>query len=356
MKKLNLLFIGIAAIVVVLIAGVFALEKQENNDAKKVVTLYNWGDYIDPTLLTDFEKETGYKVDYETFDANEVMVTKIEQGGTGYDLAFPSDYMIARMKKAGLLEKIDHSKLVGLENIDERFLDLPFDSKNEYSVPYFWGTLGIVYNDKFVKDGDIRTWKDLFKPEYKNQVMLFDGARETMGLGLWSNGLSSNTKSRDELDLALYTLKKKLTPNVKAFVADEMKMYLVQEEAPIGVTFSGEAEAAMEDNEHLHYIIPEGIGNIWFDNIVIPKTAKNPEGAYAFINFMLRPENAARNSDYVGYSTPNAEALKLLDKDVRENATMYPNNEQVKQLETFADLGQKYLELYNDLFLEFKMK
>ncbi|EOL42306.1 ABC transporter substrate-binding protein [Enterococcus phoeniculicola] len=354
MKKLQSLFLGILAIILILFFSVRQLEKASGMAGADIVTIYNWGDYIDPELIKKFEKEYGYKVNYETFDSNEAMFTKIQQGGTAYDITIPSEYMIQKMMKEQLLLPIDHSRLTGMKAIDERFLDLDFDPNNQYSVPYFWGTLGIIYNDKFVNEADMKHWDDLWRPELKDNVMLIDGAREVMGLSLNSLGDSLNSKDISELDNASKKLTG-LTANVKAIVADEIKMYMINEESAVAVTFSGEAAEMLEENEHLHYVIPSEGSNLWFDNIVIPKTAKNIQGAYDFINFMSEPENAAQNAEYIGYSTPNKEAKKLLPKEISEDKQFYPDDKTIEHLEVYEDLGSKYLGIYNDYFLEFKI-
>lgn len=354
MKKLQSLFIGILVIIGVLALSVHHLQKSSGMSGAKVLNVYNWGDYINPDLIKNFEKEYGYKVNYETFDSNEAMFTKIQQGGTAYDITIPSEYMIQKMKEEKLLLPLDHSKIKGLENIDSSFLNLSFDKGNQYSVPYFWGTLGIVYNDKFVDGKNMQSWDDLWRPELKNNVMLIDGAREVIGLGLNSLGYSLNSKNDAQLTAAVNKLRK-ITPNVKAIVADEIKMYMANEESAVAVTFSGEAAEMLEQNEHLHYVIPKEGSNLWFDNMVIPKTAKNIKGAYDFINFMLEPKNAAQNAEYIGYATPNKEALKILPKEITEDEQFYPSADLMKHLEVYDNLGSKYLGIYNDLFLELKM-
>lgn len=353
MRKLYALFIGVIAIICVLSLAVWQINRS-SNASSKVLNIYNWGDYIDPELLAKFEKEYGYKVNYETFDSNEAMEAKIKQGGTAYDIAIPSEYMIQKMKKEKLLLKLDHSKIKGLENIDARFLDQSFDENNTFSVPYFWGTLGIVYNDKFISGEKIQHWDDLWRPELKNNIMLIDGAREVMGLSLDSLGDSINSKNMKQLNQAVEKLNT-LTPNVKAIVADEIKMYMANEESAVAVTFSGEAADMMAENSHLHYVIPSEGSNLWFDNIVIPKTSKNQAGAYDFINFMLQPKNAAQNAEYIGYSTPNEKALALLPKEISNDPQFYPDDETISHLEVYKDLGSEYLQIYNDLYLEFKM-
>lgn len=354
MRKLTTLFIGLVAIIVLLSLGAYQVEHAQGQAGADELTIYNWGDYIDPQLLSKFEKETGLKVNYETFDSNEAMYTKINQGGTAYDIAIPSEYMIDKMIEENMLLALDHKKIVGLENIDERFLDESFDPGNQYSIPYFWGTLGIVYNDKFVDEGQITQWSDLWKQEFKDSLMLIDSAREILGLSLNSLGYSLNSKDDQELQEAAEKLNL-LTPNIKAIVADEIKMYMINEEAQVAVTFSGEAADMMWENEHLHYVIPSEASNLWFDNIVMPKTAKNVEGAYDFINFMLEPENAAQNAEYIGYSTPNKAALEIMDPEITSDEQFYPSDEVISHLEVYENLGSKYLGLYNDFFLEFKM-
>ena len=355
MKKLG----SIAALIfmtsiVLYFAGV-QIEKTQGISGKNTFNLYNWGDYIDPSLLTKFEKETQYRVVYETFDSNEAMYTKIQQGGTSYDLAIPSEYMIDRMIQEKLVLPIDHKRIKGLNRIDEDFRDLPFDPGNEYSIPYFWGTLGIIYNDQLVEENSIQSWDDLWNPKLKNDVMLIDSAREVLGFTLQSLDHSLNSKNLEELTEAKQKLDR-LMPNVKAIVADEIKMYMIQEEAAVAVSYSGEAVDMIDENEHLHYIVPDEGSNLWFDNIVIPKTATNTDAAYAFINFMLEPENAAQNAEYIGYSTPNKEALDLLPVEIREDEQFYPSQKSIEQMEVYENLGPEYLGLYNDLYLEFKMK
>lgn len=353
MKKLVWAAASVLAVCLLLVFGIDYLNKAQGFTGENTLTIYNWGDYIEPSLIEKFEEETGYKVSYETFDSNEAMYTKIKQGGTYYDIAVPSEYMISRMIEENMLLELDHAKIEGLNNINPRFLDLSFDEGNRYSIPYFWGTLGIIYNDKFI-DAAPTSWNDLWKEEYRDELMLIDGAREVMGIGLQSEGYSLNDTDPEVLvDIAEKL--KGLTPNVKAIIADEIKMYMIQEEAAMAVTFSGEASEMIWENENLHYVIPEEGTNLWFDNIVIPKTAHNVEGAYAFINFMLDPENAAVNADYVGYSTPNNAAMELMDPEVIADEQFYPSDEAIENMEVYENLGPELLGLYNDLFLEVKM-
>ncbi|WP_461213323.1 ABC transporter substrate-binding protein [Lacticaseibacillus sp. GG6-2] len=354
MKKLISLAVAILAVVLGLAMLSTHLQKSQGATGDNTLNLYNWGDYIDPALIKKFEKETGYHVNYETFDSNEAMFTKIQQGGTSYDLTVPSEYMIEKMKKAHMLIPLDKSKLHVLDNMSPDVMNRTFDPGNKYSLPYFWGTLGIIYNDKFVKKGEIQHWDDLWRPQYKDNIMLVDSARDILGFSLVSLGKSMNTTDAPTLQAAKGKLDE-LAPNVKAVVADEIKMYMADNEAAIAVDWSGEAADMMANNSHLHYVVPSEGSNLWFDNIVIPKTAKHFKAIYAFLNFINEPKNAAQNAEYVGYSTPNEAALKLLPKSVRDDKQFYPSEAVIKRSEVYKDLDPDVVGMYNDLFLEFKM-
>ena len=353
MKRLSIL-IGTILVACLVLFGIRKRFETATAGSKDTIIVYNWGDYIDPELITQFEEETGYKVIYETFDSNEAMLTKIKQGGTNYDIAIPSEYTINKMVKENLLEKLDYSKIKGIEHIDPRFLHQSFDPENKYSIPYFWGTLGIVYNTKVYPEGYLKEWRDLWKPELKDSILFIDGAREMMGIALQTLGYSLNEKDETIVKEAGKYLKT-LMPNAKAIIADEMKTYMIQGEANIAVTFSGEAAKMLNENEDLAYVVPSEGTNLWFDNIVIPKTVGNKEGAYAFINFMLRPEIAAKNAQYVGYATPNKDALALLPEEVTSDESFYPSEEAMEKMEVYENLGTDLLSLYNDLFLEAKI-
>ncbi len=354
MKALLKIFIPVLILAFGMMILATMMNRSEGYSGGNTLTIYNWGDYIDPALIKKFEKETGMKVIYQTFDSNEAMMTKIEQGGTTFDIAVPSDYAINKMKQENLLIPLDHTKLPNEKYLDTRFMNLSFDEDNKYSMPYFWGTLGIIYNKKMFPDKNFDNWDSLFDPELKNQILLIDGAREVMGLGLNSLGYSLNDTNEAHLEEALLKLEK-MTPNVKAIVGDEIKLLMADNEAGVAVTFSGEASEMLSENEDLDYVIPKEGSNLWFDNMVIPKTAKNVDGAHQFINFMLKPENAAINAEYVGYATPNKAAIKLLPKEVSQDKRFYPDMNELDNLEVYDNLGKRMLSHYNELFLEFKM-
>ncbi|MDP4098270.1 ABC transporter substrate-binding protein [Paenibacillus sp. P96] len=354
MKSLVKVFVAVFVAAFIMMGVAAWLNSSEGYTGGNTLTIYNWGDYIDPELLDRFQEETGITVIYQTFDSNEAMLTKIEQGGTSFDVAMPSEYAISKMKEENLLIPLDHSKLPNLKNIDPRYMNLSFDEGNQYSVPYFWGTVGIIYNPEMTQGIDFNSWDDLWDPRLQNNILLADGTREVMGMGLNSLGYSLNDTNEAHLQEALAKLRQ-LAPNVKAVVGDEIKMMLANEEAGVGLVWSGDASEIMGENEKLDYIVPEEGSNLWFDNMVIPKTATHVEAAHTFINFMLDPEVSAQNTEYVGYSTPNKEALSLLPEDISGDTRFYPDAELIKRLEVYNNLGKRMLAHYNELFLRFKM-
>lgn len=354
MKRL----LAIALIILIACGGLLAinhhLQPQTSGVGGHTLTIYNWGDYIAPSLIHQFERQTGIQVDYQTFDSNEAMLTKVRQGGTNYDLVVPSEYMVARMQSAHLLAPLDHRRLPQLKSVDPAVSSLSLDPHYRYAVPYFWGTLGIVYNDQKIAKTRVKHWRDLWQPSLRQQVMLVDSARDVLAIALITLNDSINTRQVGQLNAASRRLEA-LAPNVKAVVADEMKMYLEQGEAAVGVTYSGEAREMMTVNHHLHYLVPSEGSNVWFDNLVIPKSARHKKAAYQFINFMLEPRHAAQNARYIGYATPVKQAKRYLPAKVTSDPAFYPPKSEMRHLHAFKDLPLKTVGQYNDRFLEFKM-
>ena len=361
MKKLVSLIVAILAMVAILFGVKNMLQAKESTEEvetsgeQQQLFLFNWGNYIDPELIKEFEAETGIQVVYETFDSNDAMEAKLKQGGTRYDIVFPSESSITKLVNQNLLQKLDHSKIKGLENISPFLLNSPVDNGNQYTIPYFWGTVGIMVNTKYIDPESIQTWSDLWKEDFKNKVLVLDGNREALGMALQSLGYSLNSKNENELHAAEVKLKE-LKPNVRAVLNEEIKTMMKLEEAPIGMGYSGDAAAVAEENPNVQYILPKDGSAVWTDNFAIAHTAVNVEGAYAFINFMLRPENAARNAAYVGYSTPNEKAKELMDPEVTSDETYYPSEEIINSLEHYEYLGNDWIQKYNEAFLDFKME
>lgn len=318
---------------------------------KETLTVYNWAEYIDESVLRQFEKEYGVKVIYETFSTNEDMYVKLKSGGANYDVVFPSDYMIERMIKEDMLAKIDMSNIDNYKYIDDIFKNLDFDPNNEYSVPYMWGTLGILYDEKIVTE-PVDSWSILWNEKYKGQILMLDSQRDSIGVALKKLGFDLNAKNVRELELAKEELIKQ-KPLVMAYIVDEVKDMMIGGEAALAVVWSGEAVVIIEEGEDFNYTIPKEGSNVWFDNMVIPKTVKNKELAEEFINFMTRPEIAFKNTNYIGYSTPNTGAMEMLDEEIRNNEAAYPSDEIIRNCEVFLDPGD-FLKEYDRVWTEFK--
>ena len=320
-------------------------------DSTKVLSVYNVGDYINEDLIKEFEEKTGIKVQYSTYDTNEMMYQKVKSGSTKYDIVFPSDYMVDRMRKEGLLKKINFNNIPNFKYIDKEFKNPRYDPKNEYSVPYMWGTVGIVYNKKYVKD-KVDSWNILWNPKYSRNILMLDSVRDTMGVALEKLGYSINTKNEDQIQAAKRELEKQ-KPLVLAYVNDDGKDRMIADEALLGVFYSGDFPMMKRENPDLEYVIPKTGSNKWTDAICIPKTCDNQEWAEEFINFLCDPKVNAENTEYIGYSTPETKAWRMLPKEMRDNKSLYPDKSILNKCEPFLDLGPD-IKKYDKAWIELK--
>lgn len=325
----------IKSITLLVLVLAIAITTAACGESKESINVYNWGDYIDMDVVRDFEEEFGIKVVYGDFATNEDLYVKLKQGGSSYDVIFPSDYMIERMIREDLLMKIEKSNIPNIEKIDDKFLSLDYDPTNEYSVPYMWGTVGIIYNKTMVSE-PLDSWEDLWDEQYAGQIVMLNSQRDTLAVALKKLGYSLNTRNISELEEAKAELIKQ-KPLVMAYQGDEVKDTLVVGDAAIAVVWSGDAVAMIRDNPDLEYVIPTEGTNLWFDAMVIPKNANNKEAAEKFINFMTRPDIAARNADYIGYSSPIPEAVEMLPEDIQNSNVAYPSDEMIENTEIFKD-------------------
>lgn len=354
MRKFITLIIGMSIVGGCILSLQF-LANQGVSASSNELYVYNWGDYIEPALIDEFEAETGIKVIYETFDSNEAMYVKITSNSSPYDVIFPSEYMVDKMREEDLLLEIDKSKLSNYGNIDQMFLDNEFDPGNKYSVPYFWGTVGIAYNTEIYDQLGLdypTQYIDLWNPGLYNNLLLTDGAREVVGSSLNSLGYSLNSTDDNQLEQARQNLLN-LAPNVKGVVGDEIKMLMANDEAAAAIVWAGDAQLIQAENENIEFITPSLGSNIYLDNIAIPNTAQNIEGAHLFIDFLLDNQIASINTDYVGYSSPITAVMnepEHLDDDV-----YYPDPNVMENLEYYQNLNDFYLKKYNNIFLEFKI-
>lgn len=308
--------------------------------AKEVVYVYNWSEYIPESVLVDFEKETGIKPIYTTYDSNEVMYAKVKVlGGKGYDVVFPSTYFVNRMRQEGLLRTLDHSKLTNLKNMDKSLMDKPYDPGNRYSIPYLWGSTSIIVNTDYVDIKTVDSWKALWRPEFRDKVLLNDDVREVFHAALGILGYSGNEKDPAKIEEA-YNLLRELMPNVRLFNSDSPKVTFLNEEVVIGLSFNGEAYAASVENPAIRYVYPKEGAIFWVDNMAVPAGAENVENAYKFMNYIMRADVAKTISEEFGYASPNKAAIALQDEDIRNNETIYPSADKIAKGEFQLDVGE----------------
>ena len=331
----------------------YAEESGVVNDDKLVV--YNWGEYIDPEVLTIFEEETGINVVYEEFETNEILYPKVSSGAIAYDVVCPSDYMIQRMIENDLLTEINFDNIPNIKNIGKQYMEQSrqFDPENKYSVPYCWGTVGILYNKTMV-DEPVNSWSILWDPKYKDNILMQDSVRDAFGATLKYLGYSLNSTDLDELTEAKNLLIEQ-KPLVQAYVIDQVRDKMIGNESALGVIYSGEAIYTQKENPNLEYVIPKEGSNIWIDSWVIPKNAEHKENAEKFINFLCRPDIALMNFEYITYSTPNEAARELIeDESIRNSEIAFPDLSKYDNLETFQYLGTEADQVYGDLWNKVK--
>lgn len=345
---------------ILLLAAAVALSAcgspRSENDGKSekvVLNVFNWGDYIDDAVIEAFEdKYPHIRVNLETYTTNEDMYVKIRTGGSAYDVVFPSDYMIKRMIDEGLLKEINMDNIPNYKYIGDQFKNLSYDPENKYSVPYLWGTVGILYNKTMVTD-PVESWYILWNEKYKKQIIMSDSERDSIGVTLKMLGYSMNSKNIDELEEAKQKLIEQ-KPLVLAYLVDEAKDMMIAESAAMAVVWSGDALIAMNENENLAYVIPKEGTNYWFDSMVIPTTGRNQEEAEMFINFLCDPEISLMNVNYIGYATPNVETMKMLDPEVITNSSAYPDMSELVNCEIFEYPGDEINRVYNRIWTEVK--
>ena len=346
--------VPIVLVILITGGGIFYGSKNKMRSEEQVI-VYNWGEYIDPDVLTMFEEETGISVIYEEFETNEIMYPKIKSGAIAYDVVCPSDYMIERMVKEDLLAEINWDNVPNIKNIDPTYMDQSksFDPDNAYSVPYCFGTVGILYNKTMV-DEPIDSWDVLWDPKYTDNILMQDSVRDAFAVALKRKGYSLNSTDVNELEEATADLIKQ-KPLVQAYVIDQVRDKMIGNEAAIGVIYSGEAIYTQWENENLEYVIPKEGSNVWIDSWVIPKNAQNKENGEKFINFLCRPDIALMNFEYITYSTPNKEARALIeDEELRNSTIAFPTADMLKDCETFRFLGNDADAFYNELWNKVK--
>lgn len=314
-------------------------------ESKGEVNVYNWGEYIDETLLDEFTQQTGIKVNYTTYSDNESLYSMLSSGTADYDVIIPSDYMISRLISEGMLEKLDFDNIPNYSYIDDAYKGLEYDPDNEYSVAYTWGTVGIIYNTTML-DYVPDSWSVLWDENLSGQILMFDNSRDALGIALKYLGYSQNTTDEAQIKEAVDLLIEQ-RPLVQSYVMDQIFDKLEGGEAAVGPYYAGDAITMIAENPDLAFVTPKEGTNLFVDAMCVPKGAANKANAEAFINFMCDPENMAKNIEFIGYSSPSSAARELLSDDLKDSEIAYPDTSLLANDDVFINLPQATLDLYD---------
>ena len=324
------------------------------------LNVYNWGEYISVDdgeegaydVNAAFEELTGIDVIYSTFSTNEELYAKLKMGGgSQYDVIIPSDYMVSRMINEGMLTKLNFDNIPNAQKIMETLQSSEYDPTGEYSVPYFWGIVGIIYNTTLVdEEDDVHSWDILWNEKYANNILMFQNSRDTVGIALKRLGYSFNTTDESEIRHAAQTLVEQ-KPLVQAYVMDEIFDKMIGGEAALAPYYAGDAIVMMQDNPDLAFAVPTGGTNLFVDAMCIPADSKNNEAAEMYINFMCETLVALKNAEYVGYATPHAEAFTYLDEEMQTSVT-YPDDEVMEKAESYTALPSATTSLLDSLWTD----
>lgn len=360
---LIVLFVFSSLIFTVSAGDTYAYDEEYYSKFKgKNITLYvyNWGEYISDgsddmmNVIAEFEALTGIRVDYTTFDTNEGLYSKLQSGSAYYDVIIPSDYMISRMSEKGMLEKLNFENIPNFERyVDDVFKNPDYDPMNEYSVPYTWGTVGLIYNTKYVTE-EVDSWDILWNEEYSGKILMFSNSRDAFAIALARLGYSINTEDENEIREAAALLKEQKDV-VQAYVMDQIFDKLAEENAWVGPYYAGDYITMSETNPDLTFVFPKEGFNQFVDAMCIPKGCVNKEAAEMFINFMCEPTVSAENLTYIGYSTPISAAKELMDEEVVSNPVAYPSEEVLAKSEAFRNLSDQTNKLLDDLWIEVRI-
>ena len=331
----------------------------DNNLKGTTLNVYNWGEYISDgsegaiDVVKEFEKLTGIKVNYSTFDSNESMYSLLKYGGVSYDIVIPSDYMIERMINEDMLQKIDTSKLSNYNFVDDKYKDLYYDKNNEYSVPYSVGMVGLIYNSSIVKETP-DSWSIMWDERYKNDVLTFNNPRDTFAIAQFLLGQDINTTNKSEWDAAAQLLKEQKSV-LQAYVMDEVYNKMESASAAIAPYYAGDYLSMVENNEDLRFVYPKEGTNIFVDAVCIPKNAENYEAALLFINYLLEPEIALANAEFIYYASPNTSVINNEEYSLYGNSLLYPEASKMPKTQYFHDMNKETREYFDKLWQDVKL-
>lgn len=346
------------ALVLSLTAGlltgcVYSRDSLGGDTSSNVVNVYNWGEYIDESVLKDFEAATGIKVNYQMYDSNETMYSKIAGGGANYDVVIPSDYMVARLIEEDLVAPLNFDNIPNFADIDPALKNPAYDPENLYSVPYMWGLMGVIYNTKAVDEADLGSWDLLWNEKYAGDILMIDNSRDAIGIALKRLGCSYNTTDEAQVRQAVDLLVEQW-PIVQAYVMDDIFQKLEGANAYVGTYYYGDYLTMYENNPDLGFYIPEEGTNIYVDAMCILKDAPNKENAEAFINYMCSTQAGLKNCEAIWYSSPLLSVREELDPEIADDPYAYPDADIMAKCESYAGLPQNILDLYDSEWIRLK--
>ena len=324
-----------------------------SKDSSEQISFLNYGENIDKETLKEFEKKYGIKVNVETFDDMETMYQKISKGGVKYDVILVSDALMPRMIKKGLIQELNKDNIPNISQMDKDYLNLQIDPGNKYSVPYMFGTVGLIYNKDVVKE-KVDSWDILWDEKYKDKVFMFDTYRDTMGAALKKLGYSLNSKNPKEIEEAKELLIKQRETVNPIYGVDNGTTMIPAGESDINMIWSGEGLNLQDENPNLVYVVPKEGANFWIDSLCIPKNAENVEGAEKFVNFVSDKESALRIADEIGYTTPNKEARLAQPDNVKNNPNAYMPKEIMDRCEIYEDFPMDVKKIYDNAWVNIK--
>ena len=341
---------------VIMLSGIAVLFASCGSSYDGEINVYNWGEYVadgsDGTedIIAKFEQECNIKVNYTTYETNEELYNLLKSSNSGYDVIFPSDYMVEKLIAEDLIQKLDLTKIPNQKLIMDRFKNMDYDKGNRYSVPYSWNVTGLVYNKTMVK-GSPKGWDILWDSSLKGSILMFNNSRDAFAIAMQQCGINPESFTKADIDKAAEKLREQ-KPLLKKYVMDQTFTEMENNQSAAAPYYAGDIYTMMTNNEDLEGVLPEGGSNLFVDNMCVPKSAANVDGAHKFINFMTSPENSAANMNYITYASPVEGAKELIDKDVSSSELVYPPDDYLDKCYTFKNVDEAVYSYMQEQFVK----